>query len=86
MRPVQLTTPKSGKVRSVPMAPDVAEALAKLGQRERCTDEDDLVFVGRAGDYLDGRSLRHRYNAALQARRPAASCASTTCATPSAPG
>jgi integrase len=29
----QLTTPKSGKVRSVPMAPDVAAALAKLGSR-----------------------------------------------------
>ena len=30
-----LTTPKSGKVRAVPLAPDVAEALAKLlGQRE----------------------------------------------------
>ena len=27
----ELTTPKSGKVRSVPMAPDVAEALAALG-------------------------------------------------------
>src|SRR5436305_44710 len=27
----QLTTPKSGKVRSVPMAPDVAEVLARLG-------------------------------------------------------
>ena len=31
-----LTSPKSGKVRSVPMAPEVAEALARLGQRERC--------------------------------------------------
>jgi integrase len=28
-----LTTPKSGKVRSVPLAPDVAAALAKLGAR-----------------------------------------------------
>ncbi|MDQ6841859.1 MAG: tyrosine-type recombinase/integrase, partial [Actinomycetota bacterium] len=30
----QLTTPKSGKVRAVPMAPDVAAALARIGQRE----------------------------------------------------
>jgi len=30
----QLTTPKSGKVRSVPMAPDVASALARVGDRE----------------------------------------------------
>lgn len=61
-----LTTPKSGKVRSVPMAPPVAEALAKLGQRERWTGDDDLVFVGQAGSYLDGRALRRRYDAALE--------------------
>ncbi len=60
-----LTTPKSGKVRSVPMAPDVATALAKLGQRERWTGDDDLVFVGQAGSYLDGRALRRRYDSAL---------------------
>jgi integrase len=61
-----LTTPKSGKVRSVPMAPDVAEALAKLGQRESWTGDDDLVFVGQAGSHLDGRALRRRYDAALK--------------------
>lgn len=61
-----LTTPKSGKVRSVPMAPDVAEALAKLGQRASWTDDDDLVFVGQGGGYLDGRALRRRYDSALK--------------------
>jgi integrase len=61
----ELTTPKSGKVRSVPMAPDVAEALARLGQRDDWTRDDDLVFVGLAGDYLDGSALRRRYAAAL---------------------
>jgi integrase len=61
-----LTTPKSGKVRSVPMAPDVAEALTKLGQREIWTCDDDLVFVGQSGSYLDGRALRRRYDAALK--------------------
>jgi integrase len=61
-----LTTPKSGKVRSVPMAPDVAEVLAKLGQRRHWTSDDDLVFVGRAGCYLDGRALRRRYDKALE--------------------
>ena len=30
----------------VPMAPDVASALAALGRRERWTGDDDLVFVG----------------------------------------
>jgi integrase len=61
-----LTTPKSGKVRSVPLAPDVAEALAKLSQRERFTAEDDLVFPGEAGAFLDGSALRRRYKAALK--------------------
>jgi integrase len=61
-----LTTPKSGKVRSVPMAPDVAEALAKLGQREHWTGDDDLIFVGQSGSYLDGRALRRRYDSALK--------------------
>jgi integrase len=62
-----LTTPKSGKVRSVPLAPEVAEALAKLSRRERFTGEDDLVFVGEVGSYLDGSALRRRYKAALEA-------------------
>jgi integrase len=63
----QLTTPKSGKVRAVPMAPDVAEALAQVGAREDWTGDDDLVFVGVAGGYLDGSALRRRYKAALAA-------------------
>jgi integrase len=45
----KLTTPKSGKVRAVPMAPDVAAALAKLGDRDRYTGDDDFVFAGEAG-------------------------------------
>jgi integrase len=48
------------------MAPDVAEALAKLGRREHWTADDDLVFVGQTGDYLDGRALRRRYDSALK--------------------
>jgi integrase len=66
----QLTTPKSGKVRSIPMAPDVAEALARLGQRRDWVGDDDLVFPGEAGSYLDGSALRRRYGADLaRARR-----------------
>lgn len=61
-----LTTPKSGKVRSVPLAPEVSQALAKLGKRELLVGEDDLVFVGEAGSYLDGSALRRRYKAALE--------------------
>ncbi len=62
-----LTTPKSGKVRAVPMAPDVAAALSRLGAREHWVGEDDLVFCGEAGGYLDGSALRRRYKAALAA-------------------
>jgi len=60
------TTPKSGKVRAVPMAPEVASALASLGQRELFTGDDDLVFPGEVGSYLDGSALRRRYGAALE--------------------
>jgi integrase len=62
----QLTTPKSGKVRSVPMAPDVAAALAKLGNRPEFVGDDDLVFIGRSGSYVDASALRRRYAAALE--------------------
>ena len=60
-----LTAPKSGKVRSVPLAPDVAQALARLAQREWFTGEDDLVFPGEVGEFLDGSALRRRYKEAL---------------------
>ena len=60
----ELGTPKSGKVRSVPMVPDVAEALARLARRERFVGDDDLVFPGLAGEHLDGSALRRRYVAA----------------------
>jgi integrase len=56
-----LTTPKSGKVRSVPLAPEVATALAALGHRKVWTGDDDLVFVGPGGSFMDGRGLRRRY-------------------------
>ena len=62
----ELTTPKSGKVRAVPMAPDVASALAQLGRREDGLGDDDLVFVGETGGYLDGSALRRRYKTALE--------------------
>jgi len=61
-----LTSPKSGKVRSVPMAPQVATALARLGRRGLFTEDDDLVFTGIAGGYLDGSALSKRYRAALE--------------------
>lgn len=60
-----LTVPKSGKVRSVPLAPEVADTLRQLRSRRHWTADDDLVFVGIGGDYLDGSALRRRYIAAL---------------------
>ncbi len=53
--------PKSSRGRSVPLAPPVATALAKLLDRERFTGSDDFVFVGADGRYLDGSALRRRY-------------------------
>jgi integrase len=61
-----LATPKSARVRSVPLAPDVAEALARLGQHGHTTRDDDLVFLGDAGTYLDASALRRRYDRALK--------------------
>jgi integrase len=63
----ELSTPKSGKVRSVPMAPEVGEALARLGQRDCFVGPDDLVFVGLFGGHLDASALLRRYRAASRA-------------------
>jgi integrase len=57
----ELVTPKSGKVRSVPMVPDVAHALTRLGRRERFTGDEDPVFASRAGTHLNASALRCRY-------------------------
>jgi integrase len=59
-------TPKSGKVRSVPMVPDVARTLAALANRGEFTHEEDLVFPGDFGTFQDASALRERYKAALK--------------------
>ncbi|MEA2371519.1 MAG: hypothetical protein QOH12_1913 [Solirubrobacteraceae bacterium] len=61
-----LGTPKSGKVRSVPLVAEVAESLAGLRRRERFTGDEDLVFAGEAGGFMDSGALRDRYKAALR--------------------
>jgi integrase len=58
-------SPKSGKVRSVPMVPDVARALAALADREFFVSDEDLVFPSELGRFMDASSLRVRYKAAL---------------------
>lgn len=60
----RLTTPKSGKGRSVPMIPELAVTLDELSRREHLTADDDLVFPGKAGGYLDASALRRRFLAA----------------------
>jgi integrase len=61
-----LTTPKSGRTRTVPMVAAVAERLVCLRERGHATGNDDLVFPGERGEYLDGSALRRRYKAALR--------------------
>jgi integrase len=61
----ELVTPKSGKVRTVPMVPEVAGALARLGQREFFTDDQDPVFAGPGGGHIDASALRRRYTRAV---------------------
>ena len=65
-----LTTPKSGKVRSVPMAPDVAEALAKLGEREHWTATTISSSSAEAGGHLDGSRPAPPLRLGARARRP----------------
>ena len=62
-----LKIPKGKKVGSVPMVPDVADALARLKDREHFTGDDDLVFVNTVGRYVDNWTLRKRYYTALEA-------------------
>ncbi|MHB8491507.1 MAG: tyrosine-type recombinase/integrase [Solirubrobacteraceae bacterium] len=61
-----LTSPKSGKVRSVPMAPDVAAVLKRLATRQSFTGGDEIVFGAEAGGHLDASALRRRYVRAVR--------------------
>ena len=59
-------TTRRVEVRSVPMIPDVAQALAGLSRRERFMSDDDPVFTGSLGGHLDASALRRRYAAAVK--------------------
>ncbi|MGH2879650.1 MAG: tyrosine-type recombinase/integrase [Solirubrobacteraceae bacterium] len=61
------SSPKSGRSRSVPMVSEVAQALARLSQRERFTRDGDLVFAGVIGGHLDSNQVRDIYHEALSA-------------------
>jgi integrase len=45
----------------------VASALARLSQRELFAREDDLVFAGETGSFLDGSALRRHKDALARA-------------------
>ena len=62
-------TPKSGRDRAVPMMGDVARALARLGQRNHDTADQDLVFCDDLGRHLGYKTLRTRYKKALKAAK-----------------
>jgi integrase len=59
----ELSTPKTGRVRSVPLAPRVVDALAQLP----APSQEALVFAGADGNYLDRSALRRRYRKAQSA-------------------
>jgi integrase len=61
-----IKTPKSGRVRSMPMVPQIATALARLGQREQFAGPDDLVFPNQVGEVENDTLLRRRYYLALE--------------------
>jgi integrase len=63
----ELTTPKSGKVRSVPLIDMAARLLAVPAQRPRFTGDDDLVFGDEIGGWISDDRIRRRYTAALAA-------------------
>jgi integrase len=62
----ELSFPKSGKVRSVPMVDEVAVKLARLSEREHFTGNDDLVFAEADGSWLNDDRLRRRYELAMK--------------------
>lgn len=54
-------TPKSGKVRSVPLIPELIDPLSGLRAREHFTGDDDLVFVSGTGGHVESWALRRRF-------------------------
>jgi integrase len=62
-----ITTPKSGKIRTVPLVNEAIPYLDELSQRDAFTRRDDLVFCGFDGDILDASALRRRFKSAQQA-------------------
>lgn len=53
-------TTKSGSGRTVPMAPEVAQALAALSLREHHTRPRDIIFRGERAEFVDMNTFRAR--------------------------
>ena len=62
-----VTTTKGGRARAVPLVAEVAQALARLGQRDYATGPDDPVFPGEVAGHLDASALRRRFVVAREA-------------------
>lgn len=62
-----VTSPKSRKVRRVPMADPAARALERLSRRPDFTAPDELVLVNPLGRGIDGSALRKRFQRAAAA-------------------
>jgi integrase len=60
-------TPKSHRIRSVPLSDQAIVALDGLSRREHFTDPDDLVFVNNVGGHLLADDVRDAFYAALDA-------------------
>lgn len=58
-------TPKSGKVRAVPLIDQAARPLDALSRREHHTTPDDYVFVAEDGGPIDGDGIRDAFYDAL---------------------
>ena len=61
------SSPKSGKIRRVPLSDQASAALDRLSRRDHFTDADDLVFANALGRPLDDSALRRRYRRAQKA-------------------
>ncbi len=63
----EVTSPKSRRPRTVPLATPPAAELARLADRRWFTSSDDLVFCSTLGDRLDPSALRRRLRRAQDA-------------------
>jgi integrase len=62
----RVTTTKSGKVRSLPLADQVAVALDGLSKREHFKQPGDLVVPNAYGRHLDDKEIRQAFYGALK--------------------